>query len=126
MIAGIDAISYAEVAIVSLLKYCRDKISLTVITDSSEDKQSFAEMLARVGGNFACDVVSEADCDARAENMFRDFPNVRAFRKGHPCWRKITDPSLFAEPGEEIIVLDPDLYFPNAFHFEAAPEGSCC
>ena len=40
-----------------------------------------------------------------------------AFRKGHPCWRKVTDPLLLSEPGAELVLLDPDVYFPNRFRF---------
>ena len=40
------------------------------------------------------------------------------FHNGNPCWRKITDPPLLAAQGQEVIVLDPDVYFPNTFRFE--------
>lgn len=123
MVAGIDAIAYAEVAIASLLRNCRDLVALTIITDSAGDRDAYEAMLVRVPKRGQVRVVDEAECDARAATRFAAFPAVRAFRKGHPCWRKITDPSLFAEPGSEVIVLDPDLVFPNPFHFEETPPG---
>src|SRR5262249_20653014 len=64
----------------------------------------------------------QAEADRRADDRLARYPNVRRFRQGHPCWRKITDPSLFAADGEEMVLLDPDLYFPNAFSFEPTPE----
>src|SRR5258708_28942032 len=50
--------------------------------------------------------------------MFARSPKIVSFRRGHPCWRKVTDPSLLSREGEEMIVLDPDIYFPNRFCFE--------
>lgn len=123
MIAGIDAIDYAEVAISSLFSNCRDTINFTLITDSADDRDRYAAMLDRLPNGPPRVVRDQAECDVRAQETFAEVPHVRAFRLGHPCWRKITDPTLFAEPGEEIIVLDPDLYFPNAFHFEQTPKG---
>lgn len=123
MVAGRDAIEYAEVAISSLFRNCQDEITFTLLTDSSSDRDHFEAMLARVAGPVYVTVLDEAACEAKARVVFRDYAKIRAFRKGHPCWRKITDPSLFADPEEEVIVLDPDLYFPNPFHFEATPKG---
>jgi hypothetical protein len=53
----------------------------------------------------------------------KKFHAVRKFREGHPCWRKITDPLLLSEDGEEMVILDPDLYFPNRFCFEQTPSS---
>jgi len=33
----------------------------------------------------------------------------------------VTDPPLFARDGEEMVILDPDVYFPNKFRFEPTP-----
>jgi hypothetical protein len=123
MVAGIDAIGYAELAIATLLATCRDPFRFTLLTDTAADKARYAELLARLPGDAPRAVFDQAECDARAEEVFADHPRIRAFRRGHPCWRKITDPSLFADPGAEVIVLDPDLYFPNPFTFEATPPG---
>ena len=35
----------------------------------------------------------------------------------------MTDPLLLSRPGEEMLLLDPDLYFPNRFLFEATPSN---
>ena len=66
-------------------------------------------------------VVDKAEADARAEVIYAKYPNLREFRNGHPCWRKITDPPLFAKDGEEMVILDPDVYFPSKFCFEPTP-----
>jgi len=67
-------------------------------------------------------VLGKEECDALAADYYRQFPAIRGFREGHPCWRKITDRPLFAAPGEEMVILDPDVYFPNRFTFEPTPE----
>ncbi|TPE49902.1 hypothetical protein [Amaricoccus solimangrovi] len=123
MVAGRDALGYAEVAIGSLLANCRDPIRFTILTDGPAEKRAYAELLARLPSDTPRAVHDAAECDARAEAAFRAHPALRAFRRGHPCWRKITDPTLFAAPGAEIVVLDPDLVFPNPFTFEPAPPG---
>lgn len=66
-------------------------------------------------------VYAQAEADARAANQFGKHPHLLEFRLGHPCWRKITNPLLFASGSEEVIILDPHLYFPNHFCFEQTP-----
>ncbi|MBR0903881.1 hypothetical protein [Bradyrhizobium liaoningense] len=122
MVAGGGAVSYAAGAVRSLISNSADPIKLTILTDSEADKAAYETMVSEIG---AADVkvVSEDRCDQLAQEFYRPFPNIRSFRKGHPCWRKITDPSLFVESGQEVIVVDPDLYFPNIFRFEATLPG---
>ncbi len=123
MVAGRDALPYAGLAIGSLFTNCRDKIRFTLLTDGPEEVRAFSDLLARLPGDIPREVHGAAECAARAEVALRPYPGLRAFREGHPCWRKITDPSLFVAPGSEIILLDPDVYFPNPFTFEATPPG---
>lgn len=123
MLAGRDALPYAGVAIGSLLARCRDPIRFTLLTDGPEEERAYQALLDRLPSDTPRTVRGLAACDARAGEMLRDRPALRRFRAGHPCWRKLTDPALFAEPGAEIITLDPDLYFPNPFTFEPTPPG---
>ncbi|RFO98000.1 hypothetical protein DIC66_04550 [Rhodoferax lacus] len=100
-----------------------EPISLTLLTDDESDKVKIIDALTKLSldTRHTWQVYSQADADLRAETQFKPYPNLSRFRMGHPCWRKITDPLLFAEAGSEIIVLDPDLYFPNFFKFEPTP-----
>ncbi|MEO5883790.1 MAG: hypothetical protein ABIQ06_15340, partial [Caldimonas sp.] len=66
-------------------------------------------------------VAAQAEADELATGALARHPHIAAFRFGHPCWRKITDPMLFAPVGAEMVILDPDLYFPNRFRFEPTP-----
>ena len=123
MVLSAKSLPYAEKGIDSLFQHVREPVSLTLVTDGAADK---AEILQCVGKlsippQHSWRVYEQSEADDRAEVVFAAQPNLRAFRFGHPCWRKITDPLLFSAPGAEIIVLDPDLYFPNHFSFEPTP-----
>jgi hypothetical protein len=71
-------------------------------------------------------VCARAEADERAVTVLAPYPNIAAFRFGHPCWRKITDPLLFGAPGEEMIILDPDLYFRIASVSSRHLRLACC
>ena len=54
----------------------------------------------------------------------RKYAGLEKLRKGHPCWRKLTDPMLLAQDGDEVVVVDPDVYFPRRFDFESVGDGT--
>jgi len=118
------SLPYAEKAIESLFSRVTEPVSLGLITDGEDDKRAIIDAVARleVPAGHVWSVHSQAEADERAEVIFAQHANLRQFRLGHPCWRKLTDPLLFSEPGEEMIILDPDLYFPNYFSFEPTPD----
>lgn len=116
------ALSYAKSAVASLLRHSEEPLALHLITDSEQDKQLLAEALAELLPQAAThSITGEADLADAEATRFARWPHLRAFRAGHGCWRKITDPLLMSAPGEEIIILDPDLLFPNRFRFETTP-----
>lgn len=121
------SLPYARFALESLLANCLDRITLTLITDDAADElaleQAMVDALARRPAPLLAEwkVRTKADIDLLARDQFRHHPNLQGLREGHPCWRKITDPYLCAGKDEELVLLDPDLYFPNPFHFEVTP-----
>jgi hypothetical protein len=123
MVLSPRALAYARLALSSLLENAVEPLHLTLITDSAEDKQELQQVLSELPlrRTHTAKVHSESDLADAEADRFRNLPNLRAFRHGHPCWRKITDPLLLSHAGEEIILLDPDLYFPNPFTFESTP-----
>ncbi len=123
MVLSPHALGYARLAIASLLAHSDEPLNLHLITDSHADKQTLLAALAELDlpTFHACSVTSEEELADAESSVFANLPNLRAFRHGHPCWRKITDPLLMGAPGEELILLDPDLYFPNRFRFEPTP-----
>ena len=123
MILSPRSLSYATYGVESLFRNCLETIHLHLITDSAEDKLALEHELEtrQHAGRHSWSVYSENDLAGAEADQFRALPNLRRFRKGHPCWRKITDPLLLSSPGQEMVLLDPDLYFPNKFTFEPTP-----
>jgi hypothetical protein len=117
------SLPYAVKALESLTANSLDDLVITLITDGDADKLALVDAMNRLGvpARHAWRVCAQAEADERALTVLARYPNIAAFRFGHPCWRKITDPLLFAAPGEEMLILDPDLYFPNRFRFEPTP-----
>jgi hypothetical protein len=123
MVLSPRTLDYARGALKSLLTNALEPIHLHLITDTNADKQLLIE---ETGGytfptRHRCDVFSKEDLDDHETRILGNYPNLLRFRNGHPCWRKITDPLLLSEGDDEIVVLDPDLYFPNRFRFEPTP-----
>jgi hypothetical protein len=114
------SLPYARHALESLFANSMEVLNLRLITDGEDDKVALIDTLhqLQVKAPHLWQVFSQAEADAIALERLAAYPNIAAFRFGHPCWRKITDPLLFAAPGEEMVILDPDLYFPNRFRFE--------
>lgn len=124
MILSPRALPYAERGIASLFRHSTEKLNVRFLTDSGEDQRVLEESIARIAnpGGHAWSVFDEAECDRRAQHRFAGKDHLLRLRRGHPCWRKVSDPPLFTEPGEEMVILDPDLYFPNRFAFEPTPQ----
>jgi hypothetical protein len=125
MILSPRTLDYARGALESLFANSLEPIHLHLITDTSADKELLLEETAgdAFAGCHRCEVFSKEDLDEQESRLFGSYPNLQRFRKGHPCWRKITDPLLLSSGDDEVVVLDPDLYFPNKFRFEATPDS---
>ncbi len=122
MVLSPHSLSYATLALQSLLANAREPLVLNLITDSAVDAQTLTEAVAALPSHpHTVQVVAEHALNDAEATRFARYPNLRAFRHGHPCWRKITDPVLLGIPGEELVLLDPDLFFPNPFRFEPTP-----
>jgi len=117
------SLPYAAIGLRTLMKNSADPLRLTLLTDSEDDRKLLEDHIAQLpcerGSSVA--VFGKKAADERAAVQFSELAYLRMFREGHPCWRKITDPLLFAERGEEVVILDPDLIFPNRFRFEPTP-----
>jgi hypothetical protein len=125
MVLSPHSISYAHYALESLLRNSSESVDLHLITDSAADKNTLSDALHALQPNtrHRWSVTAEDELMDQEATLFASHTNLRAFRHGHPCWRKITDPLLLSDPGDELVLLDPDLYFPNVFKFEETPEA---
>ena len=118
------SLPYARFAISSLLDNSLEALDLTFVTDDESDRTDIVAALATIAqpAQHTIAIRIKSEIDELAREQWAGLPNLLQFREGHPCWRKITDPLLLAKPGEEMVILDPDLYFPNRFRFETTPE----
>jgi hypothetical protein len=124
MVLSPRSLPYAQLALASLLRNCAEALHLHLITDGDSDKSVLTEALEAAqppDSRRQWSVTAESELADREAAVFGAHPNLRAFRHGHPCWRKVTDPMLVSEPDAELVLLDPDLYFPSVFSFEATP-----
>jgi hypothetical protein len=124
MVLSPRSLVYASEALKSLLSNALETIDLHLITDSAFDKQLLSEEMSdrQYAAPHIWTVHAKEELRDQEATIFSKYPNLRLFRAGHPCWRKITDPLLLSKAGEEIVVLDPDLYFPNRFSFQRTLE----
>lgn len=122
-VLGSGSLPYARLAFQSLLARASEPLNLRLVTDAEADRAAIeAAMQATPNpAGHRWSVHAQAEIDDLAADGFAGLANLQAFRFGHPCWRKITDPLLLAAPGEEMVILDPDLFFPNRFSFEPTP-----
>lgn len=125
MVLSPRSLPYARLALAGLFSCAEEPFHLALITDSEADKQTLLGEVGKLdvgtGSKRSCAIFSEDDLEARESEVFAKYPNIKSFRHGHPCWRKVTDPLLLSADSEEMIVLDPDIYFPNRFRFEETP-----
>ena len=122
MVLSSKTLPYSALCLRSLFRNRLDTFRMVLITDEEADRTRLSGFLEEAGlAEASVEIVVRVEADALAEVAFIDHPNIRRFRSGHPCWLKITDSWLVAAPGDEVVVLDPDLFFPNPFRFEPAP-----
>ena len=126
MVLSPRSLSYASLALKSLFRNAAEPIHISLITDFIADTHRLTDELSKLDlvgfSGRPWSVFGASELDEREDAEFAGFDNLRSFRRGHPCWRKITDPLLLTTEGQEMILLDPDLYFPNRFRFERTPE----
>jgi len=124
MVLSPRSLLYARDALDSLFRNSAEALRLRLITDSKQDKERLSETVESLDSKrHKWEVYSEEDLSERDDELFAGYGNLHTFRRGHPCWRKITDPILLSEPDAELVLLDPDLYFPNRFQFEETPQN---
>jgi len=124
MILSPRSLPYARQCVESLFAKAAEQLEVCFMTDSAADKVELTDVIGSLPNPAAhCwQVVDDSDAEVRANEQWASLPNLRTFRRGHPCWRKVTDPLLFSSNSEEMVILDPDLYFPNRFTFELTPK----
>lgn len=123
MILSPRSLPYATKCVESLFAKAAEHLQVCFMTDSAADKCELVEVIGHLPNRagHCWSVVDDSEAEVHAGERWARLPNLRTFRRGHPCWRKVTDPLLFSSADEEMVILDPDLYFPNRFTFEPTP-----
>jgi hypothetical protein len=118
---GASCLPYGSLCIRSLAENLDGDEAIHLLTDSLADQvrlqQAFAG-LTRIKVEVS-DVLWED-----GSNPMRRYAGLEKLRKGHPCWRKLTDPMLLAREGDDVVIVDPDVYFPRRFSFEKVGDGT--
>jgi hypothetical protein len=118
---GASSLPYGSLCIRSLAENLDGDEAIHLLTDSVGDQlrlqQAFAD-LTRIKV-LVSDELWEAD-----SNPMRKYAGLRKLRNGHPCWRKLTDPMLLAREGDDVVIVDPDVYFPRRFSFDRVGDGT--
>jgi hypothetical protein len=112
---GASSLPYGSLCIRSLAENLEGDEPIHLLTDSLGDQvrlqQAFAD-LTRIKVQVSDELWEDHS------NLMRGYAGLEKLRRGHPCWRKLTDPMLLARPGDDVVVVDPDVYFPRRFSFE--------
>ena len=117
------SLPYARICIRTMLANSVDPIHLRLLVDDRAEQALLGAEMDGLALPPGCrvEIVPREEITQRLESRWPGLAGLRALHDGHPCWRKIVDPLVLSAPGEEIIVTDPDLMFPNRFAFEATP-----
>ncbi len=113
---GSYSLPYASLCIRSLAENLEGDEAIHLLTDTTGDRerlQQAFEGLDRINIRVSDELWEDSG------NPMRGYAGLERLRKGHPCWRKVTDPMLLARDGDEVVVIDPDVYFPRPFSFES-------
>ena len=116
-----SSLPYASICIRSLADKLQGDQQIHLLTDSPEDRTQLREAFADIA---RINVHWSDELWADPGNAMRRFPGIVRLRDGHPCWRKLTDPMLVAGDGDEVVVIDPDVYFLRPFAFEPVGDTS--
>src|SRR5262249_36930747 len=101
-----SSLPYASLCIRSLAENLDGDDAIHLLTDTPRDQeqlqQAFAD-LKRIKVHVSDELWEDGG------NPMRKYAGLEKLRKGHPCWRKLTDPMLLAPEGYELVIVDPDV-----------------
>jgi len=118
---GAFSLPYASLCIRSAAANLEGDAPIHLLTDTPADKLLLDHAFAGIG---RIRVHLSDELWEREDNPMRGYAGLDKLRRGHPCWRKLTDPMLLAKDGDEVVVVDPDVYFPRRFGFGEVGDGT--
>ncbi|QDU89364.1 hypothetical protein Pla175_27530 [Pirellulimonas nuda] len=118
---GASSLPYAALCIGSLADNLVADEQIRLLTDTQRDQEELGRAFS---AHPRIKVLLSDNLWEDDGNPMRKYAGLERLRRGHPCWRKLTDPMLLARDGDEVIVIDPDVYFPRRFDFETVGDGT--
>src|SRR5260370_7810369 len=108
MILSPRSLSYATKCVESLFANAAENLEVSFMTDSAADKDALIDVIGSLPNPKAHSwhVVDDSEAEVPANEQWSSLPNLRTFRRAHPCWRKVTDPFLFSSPSYNISILN--------------------
>ena len=116
-----SSLPYASLCVRSLAENLDGDEAIHLLTDTPGDQEQLQQAFAGLG---RIKVQLSDELWEDGGNPMRKYAGLQKLRKGHPCWRKLTDPMLLAREGDELVIVDPDVYFPRRFSFEKVGNGT--
>jgi hypothetical protein len=116
-----SSLPYASLCVRSLAENLDGVEVIHLLTDTPGDQEQLQRAFAGLG---RIKVQLSDELWEDGGNPMRKFAGLEKLRKGHPCWRKLTDPMLLARDGDEVLIVDPDVYFPRRFSFQKVGDGT--
>jgi hypothetical protein len=116
-----SSLPYASLCVRSLAENLDGDEAIHLLTDTPGDQEQLQQAFAGLG---RIKVQLSDELWEDRGNPMRKYAGLEKLRKGHPCWRKLTDPMLPAREGDEVVIVDPDVYFPRRFSFEKVGDGT--
>ena len=116
-----SSLPYASLCVRSLAENLDGDEAIHLLTDTPGDQEQLQRTFAGLG---RIKVQLSDELWEDSSNPMRKYAGLNKLRNGHPCWRKLTDPMLLAREGDEVVVVDPDVYFPRRFSFEKVGDGT--
>src|SRR5215469_10117456 len=118
---GAACLPYASLCIRSLAENLNGAETIHLLTDAPGDQAQLQQAFA---GLKRIKVQVSDELWEDGGNPMRKYAPLEKLRNGHPCWRKLTDPMLLAREGDEVVIVDPDVYFARRFSFEKVVDGT--
>ena len=116
-----SSLPYASLCVRSLAENLDGDGAIHLLTDTPADQELLEQAFADLG---KIKVQLSDELWEDGGNSMRKYAGLEKLRNGHPCWRKLTDPMLPTREGDEVVIVDPDVYFPRRFSFEKVGDGT--
>lgn len=117
------SLPYAHLCVRTMLANAVEPVHLRLLGDDPADVERLETGVADIAvpQGSTLGFLTKDDVSGEISARHPGRRGLWSLHNGHPCWRKIIDPLILSAEDEEVIVTDPDLFFPNRYSFEPTP-----